>query len=147
MIARTQANWRARRLGGQRHPSRGAPGRGVQVALGLAGSLSLIAASPCDLRTPSEHESSAKGSASGAASAVDDPEPRIRELEASIAREQEALRALIGAGPREGEDPLHTSPEIRAIAQRLPALQGELRRLLEARDIARARDAATHSNP
>lgn len=65
---------------------------------------------------------------------------RIRDLEAAIGVEQEALRELISAGPVEGSDSLHTSQEMRAIAERLPALQDELRGLLRAREIAAARE-------
>ncbi len=64
---------------------------------------------------------------------------RIRELGAAIAEDEEALRVLISAGSSEGDDPLHTSNEMREIANRLPALQDELRELLRAREIAATR--------
>ena len=65
---------------------------------------------------------------------------RILDLEAAIEVEEEALRVLISTEPDEGEGPLHTSDEMRGIANRLPALQDELRGLLRAREIAAARE-------
>jgi len=65
---------------------------------------------------------------------------RIRELEAGIAVEQEALRALISAGITEGDDPLLSSDAMRDIANRLPTLQDELRGLLRALEISAARE-------
>jgi uncharacterized small protein (DUF1192 family) len=62
-------------------------------------------------------------------SGVSDLDARIRELEASIARDQQLLQAMI-ASPAQGDgDSLAESPELREIARRLPALQAELRRL------------------
>ena len=62
-------------------------------------------------------------------SGVSDLDARIRELEASIARDQQSLQAMI-AEPAQGDgDSLAQSPELREIARRLPALQAELRRL------------------
>jgi len=63
-------------------------------------------------------------------SGVSDLDARIRELEATIARDQEALEAMI-ARPAQGDEggSLARSPELREIAGRLPALQAELRQL------------------
>ncbi len=46
---------------------------------------------------------------------------------------------LISAGSSEDGDPLHSSGEMREIANRLPALQDELRELHRAREIAAIR--------
>jgi hypothetical protein len=54
---------------------------------------------------------------------------RIAELRASIARDEQALQALISA---ERDSPLRDSPELRELARRLPADQAELA-ALEAR--------------
>jgi hypothetical protein len=62
---------------------------------------------------------------------------RIREVEAAIARDQEALKILIAEDPAEGSDPLEQSQQLRAIAHRLPGLQAELRSL-QAQRAARA---------
>jgi hypothetical protein len=51
---------------------------------------------------------------------------RCAELVAAIARDEEALKAHVSS-PDAG--PLVASPELRAIAERLPALQAELRAL------------------
>jgi hypothetical protein len=75
---------------------------------------------------------------------IEEPAPRggsaptaldaqIRELEAAIARDQEALMALIGEASPEGADPADDSDELREIARRLPALQADLRALRERR--------------
>jgi hypothetical protein len=58
-----------------------------------------------------------------------DLDARIRELEATIARDEEALEAMIARPAQGGDAPLAQSPELREIARRLPALQAELRRL------------------
>jgi hypothetical protein len=49
---------------------------------------------------------------------------RIRELEARIAADEEALKQLIGAPGEEAD--VTVSPELREIAARLPRLQAEL---------------------
>jgi len=56
------------------------------------------------------------------------PEPASRreQLVAEIARDEEALKAHVSAA---SDQPLSASPELRAIAHRLPALQAELRAL------------------
>jgi hypothetical protein len=54
---------------------------------------------------------------------------RIRELEAAVARDQDALKVLIAEDPAEGSDSLEQSQQLRAIAHRLPGLQAELRSL------------------
>lgn len=54
---------------------------------------------------------------------------RIREVEAAIARDQEALKVLIAEDPAEGADSLAQSEPLREIAHRLPGLQAELRSL------------------
>ena len=54
---------------------------------------------------------------------------RIREVEAAIARDEEALKVLIAEDPAEGRDSLAQSPQLREIAHRLPGLQAELRSL------------------
>ncbi len=54
---------------------------------------------------------------------------RIREVEVSIARDQEALKVLIAEEPAEGRDSLAQSQQLREIAHRLPRLQAELRSL------------------
>jgi hypothetical protein len=54
---------------------------------------------------------------------------RIREVEAVIARDEEALKLLIAEDPAEGRDSLAASQQLREIAQRLPGLQAELRSL------------------
>jgi hypothetical protein len=54
---------------------------------------------------------------------------RIREVEAAIARDQEALKVLIAEDPAEGRDSLAQSQQLREIAHRLPGLQAELRSL------------------
>ena len=51
---------------------------------------------------------------------------RIREVEAAIARDEEALKVLIAEDPVEGRDSLAESPQLREIAHRLPGLQAEL---------------------
>jgi hypothetical protein len=53
-------------------------------------------------------------------------EARREQLVAEIARDEEALKAHVSAA---GDQPLSASPELRAIAHRLPALQAELRAL------------------
>ena len=70
----------------------------------------------------------------------DERDARIRELEAAIAVEEEALRELISGDPVGRDDPLITSDEMREIANRLPALQDELRGLLRAREISSLRE-------
>jgi hypothetical protein len=54
---------------------------------------------------------------------------RIREVEAAVARDQNALKVLIAEDPVEGSDSLAQSQQLRAIAHRLPGLQAELRSL------------------
>ncbi|MDH3214253.1 MAG: hypothetical protein OEM05_17380 [Myxococcales bacterium] len=66
-----------------------------------------------------------------------DLDARIAELEAAIARDQAALKALIAEEPAEGSDSLEQSEALRAIAHRLPGLQAQLR-ALRAQRAARA---------
>jgi hypothetical protein len=54
---------------------------------------------------------------------------RRAELEAQIARDEETLKDLISRAEAEGDEPLQSSPELREVAARLPALQAELRAL------------------
>jgi len=54
-----------------------------------------------------------------------DPAARRQELLAAIARDEEALKAHVSSG----DGHLAASPELREIAERLPALQAELRAL------------------
>jgi hypothetical protein len=70
-------------------------------------------------------EASPPGGQSGAS----DLDARIRELEAAIARDEEALEVMIARPAQGGDASLAQSPELREIARRLPALQAELRRL------------------
>jgi hypothetical protein len=87
------------------------------------------------------------GSASGTGGAPVDSGPvgiaeldaRIREVEASIARDEEALKALIGDESPEAADSLESSPKLREIAGRLPGLQAELRELRAQRAAKAAR--------
>jgi hypothetical protein len=65
------------------------------------------------------------------ARAADDLDARIRALEAAIARDEQALKALISDDSTEGS--LSESEELREIALRLPGLQESLRALLEQR--------------
>ncbi len=65
------------------------------------------------------------------ARATDDLDARIRALEAAIARDEQALKALISDDSTEGS--LSESEELREIALRLPGLQESLRALLEQR--------------
>ena len=58
---------------------------------------------------------------------------RIQELEAAIARDQEALKQLLG--DPESAAGLRASPELREISERLPQLQVELQSLLEQREL------------
>jgi len=55
-----------------------------------------------------------------------DREARRAELAAAIARDEEALKAHVSSG---ADASIVASPELRAIAERLPALQAELRAL------------------
>jgi hypothetical protein len=65
------------------------------------------------------------------AAPADPLDARIAELEARIETEQEALKALI-SDPAAAPD-LRSSPELREIGERLPALQGELEKLRDQR--------------
>jgi hypothetical protein len=56
---------------------------------------------------------------------------RIRELQARIAADEEALKGMI-SGP-EAPGPVEVPPELREIAERLPRLQAELASLLRGR--------------
>jgi hypothetical protein len=64
---------------------------------------------------------------------VEEPAPALEarrsELEAAIAADEEALKALISEAPVEGSDALIDSDELREIARRLPELQAELEAL------------------
>ena len=75
-----------------------------------------------------------------APTSADERDARIRELEAAMAIEQEALRVLISARLTERDDPLLTSDAMRSIANRLPMLQDELRGLLRALEISAERE-------
>ena len=66
------------------------------------------------------------------ARAADDLDARIRALEAAIARDEQALKALISDDSTE-KGSLSESEELREIALRLPGLQESLRALLEQR--------------
>ena len=66
------------------------------------------------------------------ARSADDLDARIRALEAAIARDERALKALISDDSSE-KDSLSESEELREIALRLPGLQESLRALLEQR--------------
>jgi hypothetical protein len=68
---------------------------------------------------------------------------RRAEIEAQIARDQEALKDLISRAEVEGDEPLRSSPELREIASRLPALQAELRDLETSGAPQEGRAAAT----
>jgi hypothetical protein len=71
--------------------------------------------------------------ATGSAGGIPE-DPRIRELEEAIARDEEIVKQLISA-PASGEDgdsPLGNE-QLREIAMRLPKLQAELRALRAAR--------------
>ena len=124
------------------HPSRRktrwtAPASGVQsgrtslAPLGLA--LLLAAATPTACVSAGDASVAARPAAP---TTPGERDTRIRELEAAISVEEEALRVLISAERSEGDDPLHSSDEMRDIAHRLPTLQDELRGLLRAREIA-----------
>jgi hypothetical protein len=54
-----------------------------------------------------------------------------RQLRAAIAADQETLKTLLTEPPLPGETALVDSPQLRAIAQRLPELQAQLRALRE----------------
>jgi uncharacterized coiled-coil protein SlyX len=73
-------------------------------------------------------EPGAPAQGSGAASELDG---RIRELEAQIAEDEEALKQLISAPGADADT--EVSPELREIAARLPRLQAELASLQQRR--------------
>jgi uncharacterized coiled-coil protein SlyX len=75
---------------------------------------------------PGEPPATVRGAAPAPAATVpaSGREQRIRELEARIAEDEEALKQLISA-PGEQAD-VAVSPELREIAARLPRLQAEL---------------------
>jgi hypothetical protein len=54
---------------------------------------------------------------------------RIREIEAALARDAETLKVWVAKGSDAGAAPFDQSPELRAIAGRMPRLQSELREL------------------
>jgi len=54
---------------------------------------------------------------------------RIREIEATLARDAETLKVWVAKGPDAGSASFDQSPELRAIAGRMPRLQSELREL------------------
>ena len=58
---------------------------------------------------------------------------RIREIEATIARDEETLKEWVATGPDAGAASFDQSPDPRAIAGRLPRLQSELRELRQRR--------------
>jgi hypothetical protein len=62
---------------------------------------------------------------------------RIAMIEAQVVSDQEALKSLI-SDPNAPE--LRTSPELREISERLPALQAELESLRRSRETAEASD-------
>jgi hypothetical protein len=68
---------------------------------------------------------------------------RRAELEAQIARDEETLKDLISRAEAEGDEPLQSSPELREVAARLPALQAELRALEGSEAQQEGRAAAT----
>jgi uncharacterized small protein (DUF1192 family) len=73
-----------------------------------------------------------------------DLDARIGELEARIAADEEALKVLISDPARAGT--LRGSPEVRAIGERLPALQAELA-ALRAQRAERDADPASEDAP
>ena len=60
------------------------------------------------------------------AKTASDLDARIRELEARIAEDEEALKQLISAPGADADADTEVSPELREIAARLPRLQAEL---------------------
>lgn len=125
---------RGRRGDAQRvEPGEPLPAAGVATAAPPAaeppGAPSGSAPVPPEAPEPPAPTHPVEASPPGGPSDASDLDARIRELEAAIARDEEALEALI-AGPAQGGDaPLAQSPELREIAGRLPALQAELRQL------------------
>jgi len=73
----------------------------------------------------------APGGPAPGSGAADDLDARIRELEAEIGRDEEALKQLISAPGADADT--EVSPELREIAARLPRLQAELASLQERR--------------
>jgi hypothetical protein len=55
-------------------------------------------------------------------------EDQVAELEARLARDREALKALLGGSSGEGDEWLR-DPELRELARRLPQLQAEIEAL------------------
>lgn len=58
-----------------------------------------------------------------------DLDARIRELEEAIARDEATLKDIISTPPKEGDEGIESSAELREIARRLPGMQAELRAL------------------
>jgi hypothetical protein len=69
-----------------------------------------------------------------------DLDQRIAELEAAIAQDEEALRALISREPDAQGPGLVSDPALREIAGRLPGLQEDLRALQDERNRLDARE-------
>ena len=82
---------------------------------------------------PTSVGSAEPGPAPAATSAepADDLDSRIRQLEAQIASDEEALKQLISAPGAEAD--VEVSPELREIAARLPQLQAQLASLQKRR--------------
>jgi hypothetical protein len=95
------------------------------------------APAPGTVPTPSAAPASRRAAAPPPAAAVAPlgtaDAAREQQLVAAITADEEALKALIAAPREEGEPGLGESAELRAIAQRLPGLQAELRALRERR--------------
>jgi hypothetical protein len=107
------------------------PPRAV-AALGLAVALAACASGPV---APGAGAGDAALAGAPPAAAAD-LDARILALEQAIARDEEAVRALLAQPAGNGPDPLLDSAELRAIAARLPAQQAELARLREERERA-----------
>ncbi len=77
----------------------------------------------------------AAGTGASAAAAAEGPQAaRIAELERAIAKDRAQLRRLVSQEGNSGDaSALHSNPELREIARRLPALQEELLQLRRAR--------------
>lgn len=75
----------------------------------------------------------------------DNVRARIRELEAAVAADEEAIKTMI-SDPQRAQT-LRTDPELLAIADRLPALQRELRKLRTAYPGFDAHDGQPDAHP
>ena len=128
--AKRSAIPRAYRLGARSVVPGGSEGAGgIALATDPVQSASGAGAEPAPSDAADPGRGAETKSVEAAPPSTTELDARIREVEAAIARDEEALKVLIAEDPAEGRDSLAQSQQLREIAHRLPGLQAELRSL------------------